>query len=308
MPFRAAVVCCFLFIAAPAAHSTQSAINEKKEYVAKIQKAHQLAERRLRGPFSPLAKIQTHRLKAGEPLKIGHGEGASARLLGDGVAPLHAVIEGDSVTPTVRAISPAKITLMTEPPRDVEQLTLKPGWGFRIGRFVFEYNVTARYGRMIQVFDPVAPAVIGFKGLDFFPIDPSYRVEGVVVPHADPPEVELVDSRGGMQKHWVYGEVHFTLQNRPCRLELYRESLEGTEGKGFLLIFTDLTSGRETYPAARYLTTGAPVNGKITLDFNLAENPPCVFSPLYSCPFPRKENRLNVAVRAGAQWYQVAKE
>lgn len=35
--------------------------------------------------------------------------------------------------------------------------------------------------------------------------------------------------------------------------------------------------------------------------------PPCNFSPLYSCPFPRKQNRLTTAVRAGEKWYRESK-
>lgn len=273
-------------------------------YVAEITRARQIADRQLRGPFSPLAKIQSHRLDAGRVLMIGRDPGADARLDGLEIASKHAVIEGDSLTPTVRALGGAWITTMGEPSRAVPTLTIKPGWGFRIGRFVFEYNVSEILGRMIQIFDPDHPRVLAFEGLEYFPIDPTYRVTANVVPHPSPSRVALLDSQGRLQQHWLYGELRFTLRGVPSRLEVYVETLDGLEQKGFMVIFADQTSGNDTYPAARYLMTGPPANGSISLDFNRAFNPPCVYSPHYSCPFPRTGNWLGLRVEAGAKWYR----
>jgi hypothetical protein len=39
------------------------------------------------------------------------------------------------------------------------------------------------------------------------------------------------------------------------------------------------------------------------VDFNLARNPPCAFSAAYTCPLPRAQNRLPVAIRAGEKAY-----
>ena len=38
---------------------------------------------------------------------------------------------------------------------------------------------------------------------------------------------------------------------------------------------------------------------KFELDFNVAYNPSCVFSPAYDCPYPPPDNRLTVDVSAG---------
>ena len=35
------------------------------------------------------------------------------------------------------------------------------------------------------------------------------------------------------------------------------------------------------------------------VDFNLAYNPPCVFSPYATCPLPPADNRLTVPIPAG---------
>ena len=55
--------------------------------------------------------------------------------------------------------------------------------------------------------------------------------------------------------------------------------------------------------AARFLYTSAPVDGKVTIDFNQAINPPCAFTIYATCPLPPRQNRLNVAIEAGEQTY-----
>jgi uncharacterized protein (DUF1684 family) len=67
-------------------------------------------------------------------------------------------------------------------------------------------------------------------------------------------------------------------------------------------VFRDLTSGESTYPAARFLYTPLPKDGKVVVDFNRAENPPCAFDPYATCPLPPPENRLQVRIEAGGQY------
>jgi uncharacterized protein len=63
--------------------------------------------------------------------------------------------------------------------------------------------------------------------------------------------------------------------------------------------FTDLTSGTETYPAGRYLDLDRTRTGIYIIDFNRAYNPYCYYNPTYDCPYPPRENRLRVPIRAG---------
>jgi uncharacterized protein (DUF1684 family) len=69
-------------------------------------------------------------------------------------------------------------------------------------------------------------------------------------------------------------------------------------------VFRDKTSGKTTYPAARFLYADLPVNGRVILDFNKAYNPPCVFTPYATCPLPPPENRLPIPVEAGELMYR----
>ncbi|MEM7341872.1 MAG: DUF1684 domain-containing protein [Actinomycetota bacterium] len=79
-----------------------------------------------------------------------------------------------------------------------------------------------------------------------------------------------------------------------------------TYGGGLFLPFGDTTNGRSTYGGGRYLLDsaksadlGSPGPGLLTLDFNFAYHPSCLWDPQWPCPLPPPENRLNCAVVAG---------
>ena len=40
-------------------------------------------------------------------------------------------------------------------------------------------------------------------------------------------------------------------------------------------------------------------DGRVSLDFNLSYNPPCVWTAFATCPLPTRDNRLELAVDAG---------
>ena len=63
--------------------------------------------------------------------------------------------------------------------------------------------------------------------------------------------------------------------------------------------FGDLTNGSETYPGGRYLELERTATGIYDLDFNRAYHPFCYYNATYDCPYPPRENRLAIPVRAG---------
>ena len=75
-------------------------------------------------------------------------------------------------------------------------------------------------------------------------------------------------------------------------------SLEGDDGRLFIP-FKDLTTGKETYGAGRYLEAMKEPGDSVWLDFNLCYQPYCAYNLEYSCPLVPAENTLPVAVRAG---------
>lgn len=279
---------------------------DEPAFLEEIHKYRQRRDARLRSPFSPLALVHREYLKERPRVTLGSSPEADLRLEDDAVAPRHAVIEGGPETPLLKALGNTVIETVGGSSSPVRELGLKDGREFRLGRFFLRYRVMSPFGRVVDVYDSEHPALRGFRGLDFFPIDAAYRVRGEVVPAETPQQMSLIDSHGNQQPYWLYGELKFTLQGTPCRLELYAETLdpETIRSEGYMLIFSDATSGKETYPAARYLYVEGKPRGEITVDFNKAYNPPCNFSPVFTCPFPRPQNRLPVAIRAGEKWYR----
>lgn len=136
-----------------------------------------------------------------------------------------------------------------------------------------------------------------FKGLRWFPVDETYRVRGRFVPHDEPLTLELPNILGDVETFRSSGTVTFTVGGQ----ELTMTAVDS--GNQLWFIFRDLTSGRETYPAARFLYAPAPENEWTTVDFNQAYNPPCAFNPHTTCPLPPLENRLPVRIEAGERDY-----
>ena len=154
-----------------------------------------------------------------------------------------------------------------------------------------------RSGRLgIRVKDPESPVRLGFKGLQWFPVDEGWRVKARFVPHQPPRTVELADVTGAVQKLTAPGYVVFEHGGRELTLEPVLEE-EGAQELFF--IFRDQTSGHETYGAGRYLYAALPKDGAVVIDFNKAYSPPCAFTRFATCPLPPRQNRLGVRVEAG---------
>ena len=49
---------------------------------------------------------------------------------------------------------------------------------------------------------------------------------------------------------------------------------------------------------------GRPSNGRMILDFNKAQNPPCAYNPYTTCPLPTEQNRLRMRIEAGEMRYE----
>jgi uncharacterized protein (DUF1684 family) len=156
-------------------------------------------------------------------------------------------------------------------------------------------------GRMaLRVKDTAVPALREFKGLDYFPIDPAWRVPGRLHPAEPGTTMAVPDIVGDVLAEATPGVVALELGGAAHRLH----ALEAQPGH-LWLVFGDATNGGETYGGGRFLVTG-PVqpDNSVDVDFNLAYNPPCVFSPYATCPLPPDGNRLPVRIEAGERMWR----
>jgi uncharacterized protein (DUF1684 family) len=134
--------------------------------------------------------------------------------------------------------------------------------------------------------------------LAYFPIDESYAVPATLEPAAERTRIQVPTSTGKIRDIERVGTLKFSLKGQSLRLTAFLE-VDQPQANRLFVPFADLTSGAETYPAGRYMELDPTPTGIYLVDFNIAYHPYCYYSPEYDCPFPPKENRLEVPIRAG---------
>lgn len=154
-----------------------------------------------------------------------------------------------------------------------------------------------RYG--LRVKDAESEVRTHFKGLEYYPIDPKWRVEARYEAYHPPKKIPITDITGLTSDSIAPGAIVFDLDGKEYRLDPILE--EGSTD--YFIIFRDATSKDTTYPAGRYLYAAPPKDGKMVVDFNKAYNPPCAFTDYATCPLPPLQNRLPVRIEAGEKKY-----
>lgn len=152
----------------------------------------------------------------------------------------------------------------------------------------------------LRVKDSDAPSRNHFVGIDSFPIDASWRIEANWVPAAPDESLEMGSIIGTIDKYPVPGRLEFARNGKHFEL---LPVIEVSGDKQYFVVFADRTSGEESYGAARFLYVDPPKDGKVTVDFNKAYNPPCAFTSFATCPLAPPENRLDLRVTAGEKKY-----
>lgn len=132
-----------------------------------------------------------------------------------------------------------------------------------------------------------------FKGLVYFPENPSLDLEVDIQAFDHPDEVKMQTTTGDIQTYERYGQFTFEVDGQSAQLTVFHNE------NGYFLPFVDALAGQETYGAGRYLEPEPLGEDRFTVNFNLAYNPYCAYNELWSCPITPAENRIQVPVRAG---------
>ncbi|MEY3619688.1 MAG: hypothetical protein RLZZ391_54 [Bacteroidota bacterium] len=140
--------------------------------------------------------------------------------------------------------------------------------------------------------------LLGFKGIERFPVDAKWRVKAKVIPQDQNPLMIMnVLGQNTAQKHG--GQLVFELEGKTYKLDAIDEG-----GVRLFITFADATSGKTTYGSGRFIELEKPdANGETYIDFNRAYNPPCAFTEFATCPLPPAQNRLTIAIPAGEKKY-----
>lgn len=149
----------------------------------------------------------------------------------------------------------------------------------------------------LRLWDRNTPAYLQFQGFHYFPINPEYRIKADFEKF-DPPKISKALNAIGVESETrIMGIARFSVNGMECSM-LAEES-----GEELLFNFTDATRTDSTYPGGRLLEVEQPAGSMLILDFNLARNWPCAYTPYATCPLPPRENYLAVRIEAGEMRY-----
>jgi len=153
-----------------------------------------------------------------------------------------------------------------------------------------------QYG--VRLRDYEHPALESFPPLEYFSIDPGLRLEGRFRAYDEPRTLNVRTVIEGLGYHpQSRGVVEFEIDGDTFDLEAYES------GERLFFVFGDTSSGKDTYPAGRFLYADQPdERGRTVLDFNKAYNPPCAFNDFATCPVASPRNRLKVRIAAGEKY------
>jgi len=152
--------------------------------------------------------------------------------------------------------------------------------------------------------DPGSPfnqdSLVQFHPLKYYKVNTDFVFKSKLYEYAQKDTVKIFGTKGEERKALKFGYVNLDYKNKIYKLNVYKGWAKS--GQPYYSIwFTDETTGKETYDVGRYIDfylDRAP-DSLYTVDFNLAYNPYCAYSSIYSCAIPRKEDHLNFAVEAG---------
>lgn len=162
------------------------------------------------------------------------------------------------------------------------------------------YVIQRRDRSAVRVKDPNSEGRLHFTGIDRFPATEAFKIEADFVAYDPPQEREIPTVIGTPADYLVPGVVRFEVDGIACELE---PVVAAPDSPVLFFIFGDATNGVETYGAGRFMYSDREADGKVTLDFNKAVNPPCAFTAYATCPLPTPENRLAVRIEAGEKNY-----
>jgi uncharacterized protein (DUF1684 family) len=268
-------------------------------YAAEIDAAWTEREARLTADDGWLTLTGLFWLEPG-PNTVGSAEDVAVRLP-DGPDEVASLFLGEEGIVTLVPVSGSDLTVNGE--AAIEQ-TLATDIGgapdlMRTGRVLF--YLIGRGDRLgVRVKDPESPSRRDFHGLERYPLDPAFRVTATFQPYPEPREVAIPTVIGEPSMMLAPGLLRFEIGGEPVSLEPYIS----TPGERTLfIVFRDTTSGDTTYGAGRFLDAElVEESHEVVLDFNLATNPPCAFTPFATCPLPTPENTLFVAIEAGERY------
>ncbi len=265
------------------------------EYRARIEAFRETRASEIIAPTGWAALVGLHWLEPGTHT-IGGASGSDVRLTGPSAPPSLGILTVTAEAATLvvakgveaRRAGETVATVEWRPSSDPEHHLIVGGMTVALIR---------RGDRLaLRVWDAQAASLVPLAGLEWMPIDESWRVQARFQRHVPARRMKILNVIDEVVDMRNPGVAVFRVGAQEYRLEALLESDTAEE---LFFMFRDATSGATTYGAGRYLYTPLPKDGRVILDFNQAKNPPCTFTDFATCPLPPKGNILALAVMAG---------
>jgi len=141
---------------------------------------------------------------------------------------------------------------------------------------------------------------VKFSKLKYFEPNPDFIFKSKLFYKENPDTITNMGTKGEARTVIVIGYVELKKDDTVYKLNIYK-GFSRTGEQYYSIWFTDKTTGKETYGVGRYLDfeLNADSGFVYSIDFNKAYNPYCAYTPRYSCPIPREEDYIDMAIEAG---------
>jgi uncharacterized protein (DUF1684 family) len=270
------------------------------EHLAQVEAWRAERYRRLRQPMSWLSLVGLEWLREGDnrlgadrdvELRLPSGPRIAGRLRLDGGRVTAAGAPSSGLMHDGEAVEDLELINDLDAPDDPGPTLLELG-----SLRMCLVRRADRFG--LRIWDTAAAALREFRGVPHYPVDPAWRLVARFEPGAPGETFALPDVLGDVEEEPLPGTVILERGGTHHRIR----AIDGGAGQ-LWLVFGDATNGDTTYRGGRFVYTDPPrADGTVTVDFNRAYNPPCVFSPYATCPLPPPENRLPIRIEAGERW------
>jgi len=141
---------------------------------------------------------------------------------------------------------------------------------------------------------------ITFNPLNYYEPNPDFIFKSKLIVYDIQDTVAILGTRGETRPAILLGYLELSKDERVHKINVYK-SFDRTGKPYYSIWFTDKTTGKETYGVGRYLDFELNDDPEFvyTIDFNKAYNPYCAYSSLFTCPIPRVEDYIDMAIEAG---------
>ena len=141
---------------------------------------------------------------------------------------------------------------------------------------------------------------ITFRPLNYYEPNPDFVFKSKLFKYDVQDTVAILGTKGETRPAVLLGFLEVKKDEKVYRINVY-QGFSRTGEPYYSIWFTDQTTGKETYGVGRYLDFELNDNPEFvyTIDFNKAYNPYCAYSAMFTCPIPRVEDYIDMAIEAG---------